>query len=265
MGLSPRKSSLGDMVKAVKQAETLHSTSFSEPLYYHLVTLHLFTLNDLKSILIPETICGILSALSGPLLTTNSSPALFAILARLPHVVLWNYLNLLIFDLANQRLITSLLEDSFNKPWRPLPSRRLSLVQTRRLLLSLIPIVVAATYFLGAVEETVLMLVLTWMYNDLHGADEHYLVRNIINAAGFMCYSSGSTRVAAGGQNTYNLNSVMLYQWTPLVGAVVLSTLQMQDMSDQEGDAQGDRGTLPLIWGDGVARCQSLFRSSPGR
>ena len=127
-------------------------------------------------------------------------------------------------------------------------------MQARRLLLLLIPIVVAATHLLGAVEETVLMLVLTWMYNDLHGADEHYLVRNIINAAGFMCYSSGSTRVAAGGQNTYTLNSVMLYQWTPLVGAVVFSTLQMQDMSDQEGDAQGDRGTLPLIWGDGVAR-----------
>lgn len=84
-----------------------------------------------------------------------------------------------------------------------------------------------------------------------HGGEEHFAVRNLINAAGFMCYSYGATRVAT---RPYQLNDAMRYRWTPLVGAMVFSTLQMQDMSDQEGDAQKGRGTLPLVWGDGTAR-----------
>lgn len=96
------------------------------------------------------------------------------------------------------------------------------------------------------------MMCLTWMYNDLHGADEHYAIRNLINAAGFMTYNYGTSRVAVGPQHA--LNPVMEYQWVPLVGGVVLTTLQMQDMSDQKGDAERGRGTVPLVWGDGVAR-----------
>lgn len=46
---------------------------------------------------------------------------------------------------------------------------------------------------------------LTWIYNDLEEAYENYILRNIINAFGFVCYSSGATIVAAGyGQ--YDLN-----------------------------------------------------------
>ena len=134
---------------------------------HHLKSLHLFTVNDIKSILVPETAFGIFSALSGPLLTTNQSPSLTTILSRIPHVTLWTYLNLLIFDIANQRLPSSLFEDSINKPWRPLPARRLSLAQARRSLLFLIPLVVGVCAFLGGLEVTVAMLVLTWMYNDL--------------------------------------------------------------------------------------------------
>lgn len=216
-------------------------------------TLWLFTLSDLKSIVAPETAFGIFGALSGPLLTTNPSPKLSAVLSRIPHVVLWNYLNLLVFDVSNQRLPSSFLEDSINKSWRPLPSRRLSFNQARWFLLLLIPLVIGATYILGAVEETVLAIVLTWMYNDLRGADEHYMIRNLINAAGFMCYSSGSTRVAAGYPQ-YDLSAVMKYQWSLIVGAIIFSTLQMQDMSDQDGDAYRNRGTLPLLWSDMIAR-----------
>ena len=192
--------------------------------------------------------------MSGPLLTTNPSPSLFAILSRIPNVLLWNYLNLLVFNVANQRMLESLLEDSVNKAWRPLPSRRLSLAQARRFLLFLIPFVFGITIlFLGAVKETVLLMALTWMYNDLFGAEEHYAVRNIINAAGFMCYSSGSTRIAAG-YGVLSLNGFMSNEWSWIVGAIVFTTLQMQDMSDQEGDSKRNRSTVPLIWGDMIAR-----------
>ena len=200
----------------------------------------------------PETAFAIFSALSGPLMTTNQSPDLLTILGRLPQVILWNWLNLLIFDIANQRLPNSILEDSVNKPWRAIPAKRLTATEARRILLAVIPIVFVATLYLGGMEETVAMMVLTWMYNDLGGADESYIVRNIINAFGFMCYSSGATRVAAGYGQT-SLTEVS-FQWIAIVGLVVFTTLQMQDMSDQEGDAARGRGTAPLVLGDGVAR-----------
>ena len=77
-------------------------------------------------------------------------------------------------------------------------------------------------------EETVAMFVLTWMYNDLGGADESYIVRNFINALGFVCYSSGALRVASGyGQYFLNDES---YQWLGIVGGIVFTTLQAQDM-----------------------------------
>ena len=219
---------------------------------YHLYTIWLITLNDLKSIVAPETAFGVFSALAGPLLTSNVRPDVITILRRLPQILLWNWLNLLIFDIANQRLPNSVLEDSVNKPWRAIPSGRLTPTQARRLLLAVLPVVFVITLYIGGMEETVAMMVLTWMYNDLGGADESYVVRNIINAFGFMCYSSGSTRVAIG-YGEHVLNTAFFY-WLAIVGAIVFSTLQMQDMADQEGDAARGRGTLPLVHGDGVAR-----------
>ncbi len=219
---------------------------------FNMNTLWLITRNDLKSIVLPETAFGIFSALSGPLLTTNDQPSLITILARIPQVILWNWMNLLIFHIANQRLPASILEDSVNKPWRALPSRRLTPDSARRLLLGVIPVVFLSTLHLGGVEETVLMKVLTWIYNDLSGADENYIVRNLINCAGFMCYSSGATIVAAGyGSHALNPRA---HIGLCIVGAIIFSTLQMQDMADVEGDKARGRRTSPLVHGDGVAR-----------
>ena len=221
----------------------------SHSIAFHLNTVWLFTRNDLKSIVAPETAFGIFSALSGPVLTNNSSPDFLVILKRIPVVILWCWINVLIFDVANQRLKTSVVEDSVNKPWRPLPSERLTRRQARRFLLLVVPLGFLATLYIGGMEETVAMMALTWMYNDLGGADESYLVRNLINACGFVCYSSGATRVACH----CSLNDVA-YQWLVIVGSIVFTTLQMQDMADQEGDKARNRGTLPLVHGDWVAR-----------
>ncbi|KAL6719955.1 hypothetical protein ACLMJK_001876 [Lecanora helva] len=75
-------------------------------------------------------------------------------------------------------------------------------------------------------EETVAMMVLTWQYNDLGGADESFVVRNVINAFGFVCYSSGATKVASGVDLSHDA-----YWWLGVIGAIVFSTLQMQDMA----------------------------------
>jgi len=212
----------------------------------------LFARRDIASIVLPETAFGIFSALAGPLLTTNPHPTVSSIISRIPLVLLWNWLNVLLFGIANQRLPNSVLEDSINKAWRPLPAGRITQADARRLLLAIIPIVFAASYVLGGMRETATLMVLTWMYNDLEASDEHFQLRNLINACGFMCYSSGATVVAAGYRQ-YSLTSTA-YQWIGMVGAVVVSTLSLQDLPDVEGDAAKGRLTLPLLHGDTVAR-----------
>jgi hypothetical protein len=96
-----------------------------------------------------------------------------------------------------------------------------------------VPVVFIGSLCLGGVVEIVAMMVLKWMYNDLGGADEIHVVRNMINALGFMCYSSGATDVAAGPYSVTN----EAYRWIAIVGAIVFSTLLIQDHSDVIGDA----------------------------
>ena len=221
-------------------------------IFFHLHTVWLFTLNDLKSIVFPETAFAVFSALSGRSLTTNATPCLADILRRLPYIILWNWTNCLLFDVANQRLPQAILEDKFNKPWRPLPSKRLTSDEARRTLLILVPAVFLVSHYLGGLFEAVAMISLTWMYNDLGGADENYVLRNLINACGFVCYSSGATTVAIGfGQHKLNHKA---HIWLIIVGAIVFSTLQMQDMADMDGDAARGRRTLPLAHGETTAR-----------
>ncbi|TGO77364.1 hypothetical protein BELL_0111g00090 [Botrytis elliptica] len=114
------------------------------------------------------------------------------------------------------------------------------------------PVTVLFTWRLGGLDECIIMLVLTWMYNDLGGANENYFLRNILNALGFMCYSSGSTTVAAG-YGIWDRNE-RSHIWLAIIGAIVFSTLQIQDMPDMKGDLARGRRTLPLVHGQRIAR-----------
>lgn len=181
----------------------------------------------------------------------NGSPNLLHVLGRLPLVVLWNWSNLLIFDLANQRHHESMVEDMINKPWRPLPSGRIGLNQTRRLLLVALPVVLGINYLLGAWEETVILFSLTWMYNDLGGGDDGFILRNLIIAAAFSQYNKGAFRVAT--QTSFDV-STTTWCWLAMTSGVIGSTMQVQDMKDQEGDRTRNRRTAPLALGDYIAR-----------
>ena len=92
------------------------------------------------------------------------------------------------------------------------------------------------------------------MYNDLGGADEDFVIRNIINGFAFAAYSSGATRVVGGYTDAHFSLNTAGFQWLALVGAIVFSTLQVQDLKDQEGDRARERSTAPLVLGDGLAR-----------
>ena len=224
---------------------------------YHLKTVYLITKSDIKTTVLPATTFALSGAFSGPLLTTASSPAVQSVLSRMPDAILWTWLNLWIFNLANQRLPNSVLEDSINKPWRAIPSKRLTPTHARQLLLGSIPVVLAASLYLGGLRESVALMILTWIYNDLGAADEHFLVRHVNNAFGFIAFSAGATQVACGFPQ-HSLNEAA-YQWLAIIGAVITFTIQFQDMEDQEGDRLRNRRTMPLVLGDSITRWANAF------
>ena len=193
---------------------------------------------------------GIITALTGaPLIDTSDVDAV-AVLKRAPRTMLWMWLNVLAFTISNQRLPSSILEDSINKPWRPLPADRITEKQARRLLLALIPIVVLLTFMSGGGPSSMAALLLAWMYNDLKGADETFIVRHILNGLGIACWSFGAATVASG-PNTFSNKG---YFWIALPGMITLTTIHLMDLRDQEGDRAQGRSTVPLVLGDTIAR-----------
>ena len=219
--------------------------------FFHLKTLWLFTRSDLKSMIYPNVAFGVASAMSGPAITTNQEPDLVSVMSNVPFVALWLWLNLLLFNISNQRLSPSIREDKVNKPWRPLASDRLSPAEARMLLLLVVPTVLISSLYLGATTEVLLLVSLAWMYNDLGGGDEDFLVRNLINALGMSFYGSGAIVIACGKDCELITTGC---RWIAVVGLIIMTTLQVQDMSDQKGDAMRGRKTIPLVLGDGFTR-----------
>lgn len=162
------------------------------------------------------------------------------------------WLHILAFTISNQRSPGSITEDSINKAWRPLPSGRITAVQTRRLLLAVIPTVIVASMFLGGHEASMLALLLNWMYNDLKGGDETFFVRNLLNALGLIFGSVGTTVIACG--RDHGSLSIAGYHWLVIEGAIIFTTVHLMDLRDRAGDRAHGRKTLPIVLGDTAAR-----------
>ncbi|KAK6845938.1 UbiA prenyltransferase [Apiospora arundinis] len=100
----------------------------------------LFTVDDVATFVVPNVVFGLCGGLSKPIAAfepSNASKVIF----RLPQVVFFNWSNLLVFDLANQRLPESVREDALNKPWRPIPRGLVTSVQARRAMLLGMPLI----------------------------------------------------------------------------------------------------------------------------
>ncbi|KAL4899954.1 hypothetical protein BDW74DRAFT_183269 [Aspergillus multicolor] len=227
-----------------------------------------FTESDLPTFALPNTGFGILAAYVAPTLTDCAEvPSTASLVVHAaPRVLLLNWGNLLVFDIANQRLPESVAEDAINKPWRPLPRGRINPSQARRLLLTAVPVVWAVSSALGAGGESALILVLTWVYNDLHGGDE--LTRDFIIALAYDLFLVSSLRIAVTATTscTEVEFSTTGYQWRGLIAGVVVTTMQIQDLRDQVGDRQRGRKTWPLVLGDAsrwwIAGCVMFWTAS---
>lgn len=223
----------------------------AECLIYHLCTLWLFTCSDFKTVIYPTITFALSNARADGFLQDAPSQSLSLLLLRLSLTFLWTWTHLLMENLANQRLPDSIVEDSVNKPWRPLPSGRISPEGTRDLLLCVIPAAFLLSCALSVTMPSVALMVFIWLYNDLGGADGG-LLRNVLNACGLLCFGVGATAIVAGVR--VDQLTTCVQQWFVIIGIVITTTVHTQDLEDMQGDRARDRRTIPLIYGEAVSR-----------
>ena len=222
----------------------------------HLYTVYLFTASDLKTIAVPSSIFGVINAV---VLSSSTSDSFWHILKRYPLAFAYVYLNLLPFDIANQRGTEAIAEDSINKAWRPLPSGRITQRQAQILMCCLYAFAVLMSRVLGGLGPSLTLIGLGFWYNDFGGADSHCIVRNLINALGYLSFSVGATEVALNDHTQSGIGNLLLsnpvaLKWHIIIGFIVFTTVQIQDLQDQEGDSMRGRKTVPLVFGDGLTR-----------
>lgn len=107
--------------------------------------------------------------------------------------MLFVWSNLIVFEMANQRNAGD--EDALNKPHRPIPSGRLQSSGMRRIFLLAVPLVLLISWSLHTLHESVVSIALTWMYNDLGGGADNFIVRNVIIVTAFAVYNIGALKV----------------------------------------------------------------------
>lgn len=199
----------------------------------------------------PQSIFGVITALA---LYSELDGVLpwGRVLSRIPGVLFWVWINLLPFAIDNQRQPAAILEDSHNKPWRPMPSGRMTEAQAKVVMLGFYPLAICASLQLGGLKQCLTLIVLGYGYNDLNLADWHWASRNAINALGFCSFASGALDVVLS-ESSYHISPDM-YWWLLIIAAVVFSTVQTQDMADQIGDRLRGRDSFPIAVGDGAAR-----------
>ncbi|KAG0150250.1 hypothetical protein CROQUDRAFT_652683 [Cronartium quercuum f. sp. fusiforme G11] len=223
-------------------------------LFHGLYTLWLFPVTEFYSAIIPCSLFAVSYLLSVRSSTADSIPDFTTVLASTPKAVIWMWFNLLSFTISNQRLAGSILEDSINKSWRPLPSKRISADGARRLLLMFaIPATLLVSLLWGAgLEETIFTTFCQYMYNDLAGADEHWAIRALLNAVILGGWNLGCSRILTRDLGL-TLNT-KIYQWLQISSLAIFSTVHLADFRDQDGDQKTGRRTIPIEWGDGPAR-----------
>ncbi|KAI0374536.1 hypothetical protein BV20DRAFT_516247 [Pilatotrama ljubarskyi] len=192
-------------------------------------TLWLFTLSDLKTIFFPTLVFGTAAA---PISST----------AQLGPRAIWIWLHLLQFCLSNQCLSPE--EDASNKPWRPIPSGRITAGTARQLRWALLLVCLSVSAHYGVLGASFALALGTLVHNEL-GMDAIWFPRNVCNAVGYAAFNAGATYVACGDNCAPKAMSVAAQVLNALV---ILTTIQAQDFQDTEGDRETGRRTLPIVF-----------------
>lgn len=228
------------------------SHEISRTFRYHLYTLWLFTFSDWKTIVLPQSAFAIITLLSGRNLMNGPRPPYTTICFCLPLVLVWNWLNLLPLVMSNQISKESTEEDRGNKPWRPLPAGRVTRQETKSLMILGYLVAFSSSLILGGTAECVALILQGWIYNFFGGGNKSILARHFVNATGILTFAAGASRVACLQSGTELHPRSWL--WFIVLGGVILTSIQIQDLSDRFGDSMRGRRTIPILLSDGLSR-----------
>lgn len=226
-------------------------------LLHHIHTIYLFSRNDIKIAIGVGWLFGALNASIAS--TFQMGPALspWQILQSTPAMLLWSWSHLFLFNLHNQRHASSIAEDAINKPWRPLPARRLSPEQATRIMYCMYPVVITLVSLrLGGLFPSLVEMGLCLWYNEAKGSS-NALLKNMLNAFGLACFFAGPLEVVTG--HSIFCGDMKAATWLLTLACAIMSTSHAQDFRDLEGDKAAGRVTLPLLIGDMNARFLLAF------
>ena len=223
--------------------------NFLQSCKYHAYNVWLFTASDLKTIVGPSFMFGMANALAITDFDIDQYEDVpqKSVARNAPLVLLYVWINLLPFAINNQKAPDAIQEDALNKPWRTLPSRRMSPQQAERLMFAMYVAAIAASYWVGGFRQCLALVLLGTWYNNFAGGDCSWIVRNLINSLGYVCFTSGALEVALGSSLPVHFR---LLRWLGCIAAIIFSTVHLQDMYDQKGDRSKGRLTVPLVFGD---------------
>lgn len=112
--------------------------------------------------------------------------------------VFWTWLYLLQFCVSNQSLSPD--EDERNKPWRPLPSRRISFRHALIIRWTLLPLCIVLSVFHNVTAVGLILTLGILLHNELR-LDAHWFTRNVLNALGYAVFDAGATAIACASKS----------------------------------------------------------------
>lgn len=180
----------------------------------HCGTAWLFTESDFKTLIFPVIVFAtVVSPRPEPLALTCT--------------VCWLWFHLFQFNVSNQPYPAD--EDIVNKPWRPLPSGRISVEDSRFLRWALLVFclglssIFSLNLFMTSGVFTVLMI----LHDNLrHG--HHPIFRNSCNVAAYVTAGVGCSLILSG-ETSLDGTSIKAFSCSALV---ILLTVHAQDVSD---------------------------------
>ncbi|KAI0302810.1 UbiA prenyltransferase family [Multifurca ochricompacta] len=212
---------------------------FSAVLYY-LHTAILFTWTDYKTIFLPITVFACATA---PVRSFTD----------LLQCWVWVWFHQLLCNVSNQA--RSREEDRLNRPWRPLPSGRISESQAYALRWAtvLLCIFISSIYDQDLVLTTLGLVVTTFIYDEL-GAAGNVIGKALCTAGGYASFELGATTIIGANHEMDSVSVTAVI----ISGILIFTAIQAQDFPDVEGDKAVGRMTFP-IYAPELSRLLTLF------
>ncbi|KAI0050891.1 hypothetical protein FA95DRAFT_1555149, partial [Auriscalpium vulgare] len=184
--------------------------------------------SDVKSLLIPITAFAF-----------SASPAPSA--SRLIHAGCWTLLHLLQCGLSKQ--LISGRENLYNRRHCALPSGRTSFRRAILLRWALVPLcwMLSLHYSTEIFLASLFLAASNAIYSECSAYASHWLVRNLVHAAGLASFEVGVTLIA-GDRRTLDHVAALSISLSTIIFA---TTVQAQDFKDRHSDRALGRHTIP--------------------